>query len=345
MTTSTPETESVLASSPGLILKTARDELKLSIDHVAHELHLRSSVVKAMEDEDYDQFSSDVFLKGYFRSYCRLVSLHEERMVELLDTQLQCRKKAIETVALIEKKSDQAKTRKKVFIVLFVLIFLAGLGAYIFSLLNGSERIDDPDGMGSDSASLLSGVVVDEAKSGQALTGSALEHTTNETIQSETTKLANDSKVILRDANNTVLAEKEVVVQTTVQKLLQAKPVKSDRNGKVSLEQTSQAQQSSDREILIKSIQGDAADAMTANFTAVFSGDCWFKFTNGAGKTIFAALKQQGQQVKYSGPVPFTIVIGDATKANISLNGSVVDLKPHTAGNGRAKLTLSPSGA
>ncbi|WP_197475760.1 RodZ family helix-turn-helix domain-containing protein, partial [Oleiphilus sp. HI0043] len=81
-----------ISSSPGLILRTAREELKFSIDHVAHDLHLRASVVQSMENEDYDDFSSDVFLKGYFRSYCRLVNLHEERMVELLEVQLRTRK-------------------------------------------------------------------------------------------------------------------------------------------------------------------------------------------------------------------------------------------------------------
>ena len=93
-----------ISSSPGKILKAARDELKYSIEHVAHELHLRACVVQAMEDEDYDQFSSDVFLKGYFRSYCRLVHLHEERMVELLDKQLSSRQKDREDAALLEKK-------------------------------------------------------------------------------------------------------------------------------------------------------------------------------------------------------------------------------------------------
>ena len=80
---------------PGRILRAAREELNYSIEQVAQELHLRPSVVLAMEEEKYEEFSSDVFLKGYFRSYCRLVNLHEERMVDLLESQLQGLKKGM----------------------------------------------------------------------------------------------------------------------------------------------------------------------------------------------------------------------------------------------------------
>ncbi|WP_197475684.1 RodZ family helix-turn-helix domain-containing protein, partial [Oleiphilus sp. HI0043] len=124
-----------ISSSPGLILRTAREELKFSIDHVAHDLHLRASVVQSMENEDYDDFSSDVFLKGYFRSYCRLVNLHEERMVELLEVQLRTRKNEIENVALSAKKAEKAKFRKKLISVMFALALVAGLSVYVLGYL------------------------------------------------------------------------------------------------------------------------------------------------------------------------------------------------------------------
>ena len=62
-------------SFPGRILRAAREELNFTVEQVAEELHLRPSVVLSMEAEKYEDFSSVVFLKGYFRSYCRLVNL------------------------------------------------------------------------------------------------------------------------------------------------------------------------------------------------------------------------------------------------------------------------------
>ncbi|WP_231877486.1 RodZ domain-containing protein, partial [Oleiphilus sp. HI0043] len=79
-----------------------------------------------------------------------------------------------------------------------------------------------------------------------------------------------------------------------------------------------------------------------ASFTAEFSGDCWFKFTNAEGKTVFAALKRAGNKVNYTGPAPFTMVLGDAKQVQVEFEGKAVDLIPHTAKNGRAQLTLSP---
>jgi len=129
-----------MQQSPGLILRAARDELKFSVDHVAHELHLRSSVVKAMEEEDYEQFNSDVFLKGYFRSYCRLVNLHEERMIELLDKQLCSRKQEREDAALQLKKLGQAKSRKKAFSIIAVVAFIVCVGGVGYSYTGNCER-------------------------------------------------------------------------------------------------------------------------------------------------------------------------------------------------------------
>ena len=76
-------------------------------------------------------------------------------------------------------------------------------------------------------------------------------------------------------------------------------------------------------------------------FEASFSGDCWFKLVDANGKTVFAALKRRGETVTYSGLAPFNIVLGDASKVEISFNHAAINLKSHTAKNGRAQLTLN----
>jgi len=88
-----------------------------------------------------------------------------------------------------------------------------------------------------------------------------------------------------------------------------------------------------------------ADNLLASSFEATFSGDCWFKLVKGDGKTPFAALKRSGDHVSYSGVGPFTVVLGDASKANIIFDGNEVNLEPHTARNGRAQFTLVSKGA
>jgi cytoskeleton protein RodZ len=63
-------------------LRDAREELGITIDEVAHELHLSREVVLALEAGDYERLGAPVFVRGHLRSYARLLELPEEDVVE-----------------------------------------------------------------------------------------------------------------------------------------------------------------------------------------------------------------------------------------------------------------------
>jgi cytoskeleton protein RodZ len=65
-----------------LSLRAARDELGITIDEVAHELHLSREVVLSLEAGDYESLGAPVFVRGHLRNYARLVGLPEEDVVE-----------------------------------------------------------------------------------------------------------------------------------------------------------------------------------------------------------------------------------------------------------------------
>lgn len=51
----------------------------------ANALHLRPSIVSAIEDNNYSEVPGHIFLKGYVRSYARYVGLPEEQVLTQLD--------------------------------------------------------------------------------------------------------------------------------------------------------------------------------------------------------------------------------------------------------------------
>lgn len=310
VTDNLPETP----TKSGLILKSAREELSLTLDQVAHELHLRPSVVKAIEDEDYDEFPSDVFLKGYFRSYCRLVNLHDARMMELLDTQLLFRK---EQAQLEQQKAEQviqSKKRKKLLITLLIFSICSSLVAatYYFSSQSNFQGVVPENG--NENALLAT------TDQGTALQGNTLEIPA---IENET-----ETKAISRES------------------------ITSDINTEVNRDDSSESIKTTDKPEILKDTElektidtNTVVAEETANdflLTASFSGDCWFKLIDGSGKVISAGLKNSNDEVNFSGPPPFHIVIGDASKANLTLNQSPINLTPYTSNNGRAELILNP---
>jgi cytoskeleton protein RodZ len=103
-----PETEAtpkhgVDASSIGARLAAAREARKLDIGRVARELKLDVAVIEALENDDSTALPAPIFVKGYLRSYARLVGLPEEELLRIFA--LQADELPPLTVARVEQSS------------------------------------------------------------------------------------------------------------------------------------------------------------------------------------------------------------------------------------------------
>ena len=67
---------------PGERLQAARIKQGLSIDDIANRMHLNVQIVKAIEDNNFDDITAPIFVKGYLRAYARIVGLDEEEMIQ-----------------------------------------------------------------------------------------------------------------------------------------------------------------------------------------------------------------------------------------------------------------------
>jgi len=324
---STPVTQdaSTLATKPGTILKAARDEMGLSLQQVADELHLRVSIVEQLERETYEEFNSEVFLKGYFRSYCRLVGLHEERMAELLDAQLKLRKDTLESEVDAEQKRHKRQTRSK--FLKLAAVFGALLAGSIFLLsmfvpLNGLESneslgVNKPLDTDVESApSEVKKALIEEAK--------AIQQTILE-------QAVFDGRVIESEG------ERQAVVESSgANKLNNVSPElrpKQKPERQLKLDLSDSEEQSTE--------QVDKSLNVVAGLIALeFSGDCWFQLLDGRGKTVFSSLKSAGDTVNYLGQLPYRIVLGNARVTTIRFNDEILDLSSNTSKNGRAEFTL-----
>jgi cytoskeleton protein RodZ len=74
-------TDESVAAGPDVRLREAREALGISVDEVAYDLHLDRDVVMALESADYEPLGAAVFVRGYLRSYARLLELPEEEIV------------------------------------------------------------------------------------------------------------------------------------------------------------------------------------------------------------------------------------------------------------------------
>lgn len=72
-----------LPTLPGQRLKAAREEAGMALADVAERLRLSTSIVKALEADDYERLPGAAFVKGYLRNYARLVGLPADDIANL----------------------------------------------------------------------------------------------------------------------------------------------------------------------------------------------------------------------------------------------------------------------
>ena len=70
--------------SAGARLQAARNERQLSVEAVAAELRLSVRVVEALEAGDHRHLPGHAFVRGYVRSYARMVGLPEQQLLDEL---------------------------------------------------------------------------------------------------------------------------------------------------------------------------------------------------------------------------------------------------------------------
>jgi cytoskeleton protein RodZ len=74
-----------LEAGPGLHLRQHREHASLSIEEVAARLHLDTRTLGNLEADNYDELPAPTFVRGYLRSYARLLDIAPEPIIDSFD--------------------------------------------------------------------------------------------------------------------------------------------------------------------------------------------------------------------------------------------------------------------
>ena len=77
--------QTVNSPSVGEKLKQHRQNKNLSLQHIASQLHLEARIIEALEADDYDNLPDAIYVRGYIRSYAKLVNVNADELIALYD--------------------------------------------------------------------------------------------------------------------------------------------------------------------------------------------------------------------------------------------------------------------
>jgi len=69
-------------------LRSVREEQGRSLEEIGEALKIRVDHVQALEEGDFEPFTAPIFVRGFVRSYCRILKLDSAPLVEALNCEL-----------------------------------------------------------------------------------------------------------------------------------------------------------------------------------------------------------------------------------------------------------------
>ncbi|WP_219951692.1 cytoskeleton protein RodZ [Dickeya zeae] len=328
-TEATQDNTAATIMTPGERLRGAREQLGLTQQVVAERLCLKLSTVREIEDNNTPAGLAPTFLRGYIRSYARLVHLPEDELLPMLEKQVMPSR--VSNVAPMQSLA-LGKSRKKRdgWLMLFTWLILIGvLGLTVaWWWQNHQAQQQEINSM------------VDHATASQNRNGGQASdvNTDPEPVDTDDNTAVNNAT-----ANN----GQPIVLNSpavTPSQLAASTPVAPTANNTPAA--ASQAPvSSSDQSLLNQSATAPASAATTAEAPGAivirFTADCWLEVVDAAGKKLFSGVQRNGNVLNLTGQAPYRLKIGAPGAVQVEFQGKQVDLSRFVRSHQVARITLT----
>ncbi|TFB27121.1 cytoskeleton protein RodZ [Lelliottia nimipressuralis] len=319
------------ALSTGVRLRNAREQLGLSQQAVAERLCLKVSTVRDIEEDKAPADLASTFLRGYIRSYAKLVHIPENELLPMMEKQAPVRAAKVAPMQTF----SLGKRRKKrdgwlmsfTWLVLFVVIGLTGAWWW----QNHKAQQEEITTMADQSSAELNQAGSDNAQSVPLNTDGAA--------------TSSEPQTAATGAPTTSPTQAPAATANT------AAPQAQDQNAVVSPSQANvdtaanapAATQPADNTAasLPTSPAGTATAADPNALVMNFSADCWLEVTDATGKKLFSGLQRKDGTLNLTGQAPYKLKIGAPAAVQIQYQGKPVDLSRFIRTNQVARLTVN----
>ena len=319
------------ALSTGVRLRNAREQLGLSQQAVAERLCLKVSTVRDIEEDKAPADLASTFLRGYIRSYAKLVHIPENELLPMMEKQAPVRAAKVAPMQIF----SLGKRRKKrdgwlmsfTWLVLFVVVGLTGAWWW----QNHKAQQEEITTMADQSSAELNQAGTDNAQSVPLNTDGAA--------------TSSEPQTAAPDATATNAAQAPAATANT------AAPQAQDQNAVVAPSQANvdtaanapAATQPADNSAasLPTNPAGTATAADPNALVMNFSADCWLEVTDATGKKLFSGLQRKDGTLNLTGQAPYKLKIGAPAAVQIQYQGKPVDLSRFIRTNQVARLTVN----
>ncbi|KAA8995730.1 cytoskeleton protein RodZ [Affinibrenneria salicis] len=321
--------------TPGERLRQARESLGLTQETVAERLCLKVSLVRQIEEGSTPSDLASTFLRGYIRSYARLVHLPDEEVLPELDKQAGPGVTKVSSMQSFSLGKRRTKKRDGWLMTFTWLILLIVLGLTVAWWWQNHKAQQQEIVTMADH----NGAQPDEQGQFVPLTDS------NQSDASPVTNsvpLNNEAPGVSGQSNGAAVTEPQPAAAQGVSAPAPAAASPAPAPVAVSPAQTSQSP------LLPGSVTapastfaGNAGETPAHALVMTFSADCWLDVSDASGKKLFSGTQRRGATLNLNGQAPYRLTIGAPAAVQIQYLGKPVDLSRFIKSNQVARLTVA----
>lgn len=296
--------------SVGKALREARAQQNLSVDEVSGRIKFAPRQVEALEADDFAHLPATTFLRGFVRSYARLLQIDPAPLLAALPRAPE-QSASPQTKALTDVPFPDIYTERKQNIIwlaaALVVAVAVALSAWLFSA-RPKERSAPQTTLSS-----VRSTTVETLALPQAVPISAVPEAGSDAVSAppDTGSAAPIQGAEVSEAE----VKKAAAPQTAA---LPVQPVAAPP---------------------ARPVANAASASGPAAIRVTFDADSWVEIADKSGKILLSQLGHAGEQQNIDGSPPFTLTIGYFKAVHLYYKGRAVDLAPHAKAE-VAHLTL-----
>ena len=305
------------AAGPGQLLRNAREQLGWTREQVASRIHLRLTLIAAIESDTYDKHTSHTFIRGYLRTYAKLVGIPEETILAAYDKLGLTPPDNIDMQSFSRRSRQQANdSRLKVVTWLVILVLIALSVAWWWQSTArrsaGDEALAATEMSATSSTPAAPAITPPDAINTAPVEGAAIAPAATDVT----------APAVVSDATATLAPASAAVAPTDV----------SAAVGTATDAAVSGANGTESNEAVV-----DPATAPQLKMS--FTADCWLDVKDANGKTLFSGLKKANDELVLEGAEPLKFIIGAPMAVKLDYKGQSFDMSRYN--NGRtARFSL-----
>ncbi|WP_440887314.1 cytoskeleton protein RodZ [Vibrio sp. WZ-1] len=310
MTEHEKNNETPLSIEAGTLLKNKRESLGMTQKQIADRLRLRVSVIEDIENNQFDSHQVATFIRGYLRSYAKLVSVDEHLVLSALDTTGEAQHQEQEMQSFSRKTKTEKHNSRIMLLTWAIALVITGISA-VWWWQNQQENS-------------LAQVVNEAAVETEVVDDATFDvepTVSTDTVAIETT--ADEAPIVDEMVS-------EIATETPVVDAVDEEETSSTE------ELTQPVTEPTVVEVEEKPI---VIPAGMTPVTMTFTSDCWIQVKDANGKTLVSGTHKPGQNVELAGKAPFKVILGAPEAVTMTFASEPVDLSGYTSGK-VARFTL-----